>query len=335
LYQSRFLFISYPYEWSFEQLRDAALLTLDVQEESLACGMSLKDASAFNVQFCGSTPVFIDLLSFERDRGGPWVAYEQFCSQFLGPLLVMQHCDPTANRFLKADLEGFPLAFISRILPLSTFFKPAVLTHIHLHSRARARNVSRRPGLGATRSGIKAAILQSLRSAVEKLRAPASGSVWAGYREHRPHYSTAALSVKKEFVGDALRALRPKMTYDLAANIGEYSEEATKMGGHCIALDLDSSCVNRAYLRGKQTGNRLLLPLVMDLLNPSPASGFGHQERSSLQDRSHTDLTLVLAFLHHLRITGLVPLKRIAHFLSQLTNHAVIEFVPKTEEINL
>jgi hypothetical protein len=77
-------YVSYPYEWSFDQLKDAALLTLRVEEESLACGMSLKDASAFNIQFVGSMPVFIDLSSFEPDDGGPWLAYEQFCRHSLG-----------------------------------------------------------------------------------------------------------------------------------------------------------------------------------------------------------------------------------------------------------
>jgi hypothetical protein len=331
-------FISYPYEWSFDQLRDAALLTLEVQEEALARGLSLKDASAFNVQFQGSIPVFIDLLSFERDSGGPWSAYEQFCTQFLGPLLLMRHCDPAANRFLKADLDGLPLDFVSRALPWPTIFQAGVLTHIHLHARARARYANRRPAWldSQVRSakphpGLKAAILQSLRRAVEKLCAPDSSSVWSEYSDQRAHYSVAALMFKKEFVRDALYAVRPRTTCDLGANAGEYAEDAARLGSYSIALDMDSACVNRMYLRAKQAGNRRLLPLVMDLRNPSAGSGFAHQERSSLEDRAHSDLTLVLAFLHHLRITGQVPLANIARFLSRLTNYAVVEFVPKTD----
>jgi hypothetical protein len=326
-------FISYPYEWSFDQLKDAALLTLEIQERALAYGLSLKDASAYNVQFVGSHPVFIDLLSFEKDSGGPWVAYEQFCRHFLGPLLLMQHHDPGINRFLRADLDGFPLGLISRLLPGKTFLNPGALLHIHLHARAQARYAGAQVASGNEnqRAGVKSTVLHSLRSAVEKLKAPAADTAWSGYRDSRNHYTEDSLVFKKEHVGNTIRTLRPSLVFDLGANSGEYSEEVSQAGSYCVAMDVDPGCVNRAYLDGKGSGNRKVLPLLMDLRNPSPGAGFGLSERASLLDRPQADFTLVLALLHHLRITAMVPLAQIAAFLSRLTDSALVEFVPKTD----
>ena len=325
-------FISYPYEWSFDELKDAALLTLQVQEEALACGMSLKDATAFNVQFVGAKPIFIDLLSFEPDDGGPWVAYEQFCRHFLGPLLLMHHRDATANRFLRTDLDGFPIGLVSRLLPWRTWLSPDTLVNVHLHARSLVRDRgTAKGGAGSKKAGLKKNLLASLRSAVEGLRAPRAQGVWADYSTHRPHYTDDALDMKQRLVGDVLHSRQPKLVFDLGANNGIYSQLAAHTGCYCVAFDSDAGCVNHHYLSAKARASEVVLPLVMNFENPSPSAGFHLEERSSLADRGPADLALVLALVHHLRLTVRVPFVRIASFLAGLANSALIEFVPLSD----
>ncbi len=325
-------FISYPYEWSFDELKDAALLTLEIQEEALARGMSLKDASAFNVQFRGSTPVFIDLSSFERDRGGPWIAYDQFCRHFLGPLLLMRYHDPAANRFLRADLEGFPAGMVSRLLPRWTWFHPDICVNIHIHARAQARNGGARP-MQAPKpvKGLKLSVLRSLRSVIENMKAPRSGGVWTDYATNRDHYPEMSLGFKRAMVRSAFVKFQPGLVFDLGAHQGEFSYDAARAGHYCVAFDSDPGCVNQCYLAGKRNRNPSVLPLLMDLRNPSPGVGFNLAERDSLMERPRADLALMLALLHHLRITARVPFRNIADFLARLANDALIEFVPPSD----
>ena len=326
-------FISYPYEWSFDQLRDAAMLTLQIQEEALACGLSLKDASAFNVQFLGARPVFIDHTSFEIDDAGPWVAYEQFCRHFLAPLLLMRYRDPAWNRYLRADLEGPALPLVSRLLPRRTWLQPDTLFNIHLHARSQSGAPSNKPA--RPQPGLKKNILHSLRHAIERLAAPTGPptgqSVWVDYETSRAHYTDSALDSKLSCVRETLFRLRPHLTFDLGANSGIYSNQAALAGSYCIALDSDPACVNQHYRAQRAARGQSILPLVMSLENPSPDSGFDLQERSSLVQRGPADFALVLALIHHLRLTARAPFTRIAAFLSSLTNEALIEFVPLTD----
>lgn len=323
-------FISYPYEWSFDQLKDAALLTLRVQEEALACGMSLKDASAFNVQFVGGKPLFIDLSSFEPDDGGPWLAYEQFCRHFLGPLLLMNHRDPAANRFLRSDLDGLSVDLVSRLLPWRTWINPDILVNIHLHARSlRHNNGSNAPGPKlAPNPGLKKNLIGSLRNAIEQLTAPRAEGVWADYSTNRTHYTEEALSLKHQVVREVLQSARAPLVFDLGANNGIYSSEAAQASGYCVAFDADAGCVNQHYLAVKAQANESILPLVMNLDNPSPNAGFHLTERSSVADRGPADMALVLALVHHLRLTSRAPFVRIAAFLAGHARSALVEFVP-------
>lgn len=321
-------FISYPYEWSFDQLRDAALLTLEVEQRSLARGLTLKDASAYNVQFRGAAPVFIDTLSFEPYTGGPWPAYEQFCRQFLGPLLLMCYRSPDTSRYLKTDLEGFGLDRVSRLLPLRSYFRIGPLLHIHLHSRA----VRSQPfaGGGARRgSGVELSrIIASLRHAVERLRTPHFPREWTEYYAQGRFYTLGAQESKREAVCELAGKVRPKLAFDLGANTGVYAKELVRMGAMCIAFDSDAGCVNRLYLEERDRSQTSILPLVMDLANPSPSLGFDLRSTMSLFERPQADLVLCLALLHHLRVSGNLPFARIAEFLARLGRWLLIEFVP-------
>jgi hypothetical protein len=332
-------YVSYPYEWSFGQLRDAALLTLRIQEIAMQHGMSLKDASAFNIQFRGPFPVFIDTLSFEPNDGGPWVAYSQFCRHFLAPLLLMSRVSPSINQFWKASLDGFPLDLTSALLPKRTYLSLGALLHIHLHARTQKRYSENNAQVPAKmertrRAGPdrKPAFIDSLRNLVRGIKPRNFQTEWLHYYDRKAsHYSSAAEVSKKQTVEHVLDRLNPQMVYDLGGNIGEYSRLATKRGVFTVCFDIDPLCVHQNYQRSRAESDHNMLPLLLDLTNPSPPLGFALDERSSFADRGQAGLVMALALLHHLRITGNAPLDRIARFLSTLGEHLLLEYVPKTD----
>jgi ribosomal protein L11 methylase PrmA len=324
-------FVSYPYEWCFSQLKAAALLTLSLQKKAMARGMSLKDASAFNVQFLGSQPIFIDSLSFEAYReGSPWVAYRQFCRNFLAPLALMSRVDVRLNQLFRTSLEGVPLDLASRLLPWKTRLDPRLLIHIHLHAGAE-KAYAGQGKIHEPRPFPKQALLgllDSLQGAIESLRWAPRGTEWAEYYSET-NYTTAATGRKVELVADFLDQARPRSVWDLGANTGRFSRLATEQGASTVAFDVDPACVERNFLDGVARGERKTLPLWLDLTNPSPALGWDHNERSSLLDRGPVDLAMALALVHHLAISGNVPLERIASFLRKACQTLIIEFVPK------
>jgi len=321
-------YTSYPYEWCFSQLKDAALLTLHVQKRALGRGLSLKDASAFNVQFNKGKPVFIDTLSFEKDTGGPWVAYEQFCRHFLAPLFLMATRSPGFNRYMRVDLDGFPLDFTSRMLSLSTYFQLGPLLHIHLHRRAQQKGRRRLPG-ARSRPGdnLKLNLTESLCRVVEKIRLPRRESEWSGYDDAAAHYPPEAAAFKRAFVASIAARERARLIYDCGGNTGTYARIAAANGGLCILFDSDPLCVERAYLAGKAMGDRRVLPLVMDLCNPTPPLGFNVSERLGLIERPRADLVMALAVIHHLRLRGGVPFGQMAPFFRKLGRVLLVEFV--------
>jgi len=264
-------FVSYPWEWSFDELKDAALLTLELQKRALAYGLSLKDASAYNVQFRGAKPVFIDTLSFERNAGGPWIAYEQFCRQFLAPLLMMSYVSPTTNRYLRVDLDGFSLPEVSRLLPVRTWVRSGPLLHVHLHARAAGRSAGPPSGTDSHAADPKLHLVDSLRNSVERLPAPTWLSAWTNYYEETRFYTAEAAESKQAAVRELTSELRPAMAFDLGANTGLLAQLLAAGGVTCIAFDRDAGCINRLYVEERRRPNSRILPLVMDLANPSPA----------------------------------------------------------------
>jgi len=326
-------FVSYPYEWAFSQLRDAALLTLDIAGRALHRGLSLKDASAFNVQFRGCRPVFIDTLSFETAREGePWVAYRQFCEHFLGPLALVARCDARLLGLWRAHLDGVPLDLASRLLPRRTWLRFGLLTHIHLHGRSQAYYAdrpapTRRAALSRTSL---LALVDSLRRTVRSLAPRRERSEWADY-ERTHSYDDAAQRAKEESVGRWLERLRPRQVWDLGANVGRFARIAAARGAYAVAFDADPAVVEAAYLAGRSEDRRDLLPLVLDLANPSPGLGWEGRERDTLEARGPADAVLALALVHHLAIGRNVPLPRLAAWTRRLGRAAIVEFVPKED----
>jgi ribosomal protein L11 methylase PrmA len=327
-------FISYPYEWSFGQLRDAALLTLDIQERALVRGLTLRDASAYNVQFHAGRPVFIDTLSFERRKeGAPWLAYRQFCEHFVVPLALMCRVDVGLALLLRTHIDGIPLELGSRLLGWRAWRSLGLLFHVRLHAAAQRRYRDQPPRVVSQRQVTAQTVLnlvRSLRSLLEGLTWTPAGTEWADYTADN-NYSDQAARSKRDLVTGMLPERGVRTVWDLGANTGEYSRAARARGARVVAFDLDPAAVELNYRRVRAEQEEGILPLRMDLTNPSPALGWAHRERMSLEERGPADALLALALVHHLAIGHNLPLDRIAGFLARLGRVLVIEFVPKND----
>lgn len=329
-------FISYPYEWSFGELKDAALATLSIQKRALKMGMSLKDASAYNIQFVRGKATLIDTLSFELYKEGePWVAYRQFCQHFLAPLALMALRDVRLNQLLRVYIDGIPLDLASELLPSKTRFNFGLLTHIHLHAGAQKKYAgeevtsSRR---GTMNRQALTGLIESLEAAVRRLEWKPGGTEWGNYYDIT-NYSDAAFEHKKRLVREWTDRVRPARVWDLGANNGVFSRVAGEAEAHplVISFDIDPAAVEQNYRQVKAEKHARLLPLLLDLTNPSPAIGWANRERDSFHSRGPVDLVLALALIHHLAISNNVPLLQLADFFAQTGRWLVIEFVPKSD----
>ena len=326
-------FISYPYEWCFQQYQDAALVTLEAQRRALQFGMTLKDASAYNAQFYKGRAVLIDTLSFEIYSGGPWAAYGQFCRHFFAPLALMAHLDERAGKLMQAYIDGIPLDLADALLRGKGGF--AAWQHIRLHARA----VRRFGGAGEGAASVKpvtlkkevlAAIIESLIRAVQRLKQKNARTEWGDYYA-ATNYGDAAARQKALITGEFLDKAAPvKTVWDFGANDGRYSRLALERGACCAAFDIDPVAVSRNYGTAKAKGESLL-PLLVDMTAPSPAIGFANRERRAITQRGAPDVTLMLAVIHHLVIANNLPFTMIAEWLASFTRYCVIEFVPKAD----
>jgi hypothetical protein len=326
-------FISYPYEWCFSQLKDAALLTLTIQSTAIKYGMVLKDASAYNVQFVDGRPIFIDTLSFETyHEGAPWVAYRQFCQHFIAPLALMSKVDVGLSQLLRIHLDGIPLDLASRLLPNRTKLSPRMLLHIHLHAKSQKKYAARdafKHRKGVSRNALLG-FMQSLENLVRNLKWRPENTEWGDYYSDT-NYEDEAFEEKKRLVTKFMEKVCPSSIWDLGGNVGVFSRIAAANRGLVVSFDIDPAAVEKNYLQCRNSKERRILPLLVDLTNPSPAIGWMNSERSSLIERGPTDLALALALLHHLAISGNVPLRNIASFLKKICKHLIIEFVPKED----
>lgn len=328
-------FISYPYEWSFSQLKDAALLTLEVTKSAMQKGMILKDASAYNIQFVDGSPMLIDTLSFGLYKEGrPWEAYRQFCQHFLAPLALASLVDIRLIQLLRVYIDGIPLDLASELLPQKTRLGLSGLAvHIHMHARAQKRFADNTTAASNAFSLGKAALLNllnGLEKTLASLKWEPKGTEWGDYY-NVTNYNDEALKLKGDLVGSMIEQAKPKTVWDLGANNGLFSREASKRGIETIASDIDPAAVEKNYLAIKQYGEKHLLPLVVDLTNPSASIGWAHQERDSLLARGPVDLVMALALIHHLAISNNVPLEKVAEFLASAGQWAIVEFVPKSD----
>ncbi len=326
-------FISYPYEWSFSQLKHAALTTLEVQKKAFNYGMILKDSSAYNIQFVDGKPVFIDTLSFDRYREGQtWVAYRQFCQHFLASLALMSYKDVRLNQMFRIYIDGVPLDLASSLLPFGSRFRFSLFSHIHLHSRSQKHFDNKTVDVKAInmKSQSFLGLIDNLESAVKKLNWKTDGTEWGDYYDDT-NYCSDALSHKKQTVSKYIEMMHPKSVWDIGGNIGVFSRIASDNGIKTISFDIDPAAVEKNYITSVEQNERNILPLLLDLTNPSPGIGWTNNERTSLIERGPADTVLALALIHHLAISNNVTLNKIADFLSRICKSLIIEFVPKND----
>ena len=324
-------FISYPYEWAFSQLKDAALTTLAIHRRALKYDMALKDASAYNIQFVNGKAILIDTLSFEKYKEGqPWIAYRQFCQHFLAPLALMSYCDVRLSQLMRVYIDGVPLYLASKLLPAHTRLNFGLLTHIHLHASAEKRFAGESVGQAKMSRNALIGLVESLEATVRKLTWKPTGTRWSNYYDIT-NYSDLAFEHKKQLVGEWVARVKPNLVWDLGANTGVFSRLACSAGVFTVAFDIDPAAVEQDYLQAKNDKEKNLLPLQLDLTNPSPALGWANRERESFRERGPADMVLALAVIHHLAITNNVPLPQLADFLAEMGKWQVIEFVPKSD----
>lgn len=328
-------FISYPYEWCFNQYKDAAILTLSIARRALEYGMSLKDASAYNIQFHEGRPIFIDSLSFETyEEGMPWVAYKQFCQHFLAPLALMAKTDIRLAGLMRDYIDGVPLDLASKLLPKSSKLNFGLATHIHIHAKSQLKyadqKISQKEVSGKISKQALYNLIDSLLSVVRSLIVKTITTEWADYYQDN-NYTESSFEAKRALVAQFVKQVNPGSVWDLGGNTGEFSRCASELAIPTVSFDIDSGAVQQNYDIVKANKEKHMLPLVLDLTNPSPAIGWHNQERDSLKDRGPVDLVMALALIHHMAIANNVPLREVARSFADFGEHLIIEFVPKQD----
>lgn len=343
LVHERLGLITFPYEWTFSMLKDAALLHLDLELEALSDGFTTKDATPFNVQFDGSQPMFIDIGSFERAVDGqPWIGYGQFCEMFLNPLLVQAYTGIEARHTLRGSTRGLTPRITAKALPRRARMRPSVFSHVVLHAWAQRRyqdsdadvaSELKKAGMG---QAVVVAQVRKLRSLVASLDWDPDGSTWSDYGD-RAHYESTELELKAAFVQRVAAQRRRGVVVDIGANDGTFVEPVRASADRVVALDGDEVVVDRLYRRLHAAGDRQVTPMCVDFSDPSGGIGWAGRQRTPLFERLQADLVLLLAVVHHVVISDSVPLPLFMQAVRELASEAVLEFPlpedPKVERL--
>jgi hypothetical protein len=332
----RIPFISYPYEWSFAMLREAALLHLRLLTESIRAGLILKDASPYNIQFVGKQPVFIDIGSFTpHSPGEPWLAYRQFCELMLFPLLLQAYRGVHFQPILRGELEGISARQFLQWLRRRDLFRPGVFTHgwlqAKLEQHTQALTTSTVGDLKT--SGFKTALIENLlrklTRLVERLHWQPPQTQWTNYDDSLSHVADDR-QAKSAFVHKVCQFRPRDLVWDLGCNDGRYSMIACESAATVVAMDADHACVDQLY-RAADSPN--VLPLCLDLANPSPAMGWRGRERKRIEDRGRPQLILCLGLIHHLVIAANIPLAEVVDWLASLRAEVILEFPSKQDRM--
>lgn len=319
--------ITFPYEWPFELLKRAALLHLDLHRDLLTRGFTLSDGFAYNVQFVGTRPTFIDALAVVPYlEGQPWVGYAQFCESFLNPLLLAASGCDAWQAMYRGRMRGITTRETARQLGWLGALRSSAFMHVILND-GRAGSGGGARSRKFSRAGLDL-LLASLARTVGGLELPAMrGAHWGGY-EADNSYSSGQRAAKHAAVADFVKRTRPALLLDVGCNAGEYSEVALTSGAHAvIGLERDTPAVQAAVARADRFAGRFL-PLQVDIQNTSPAQGWNLAERRSLADRLKPDALLCLALIHHLVLGEGIPLELAIPGIVSLAPRGIIEFVP-------
>ncbi|HNC05774.1 MAG TPA: hypothetical protein PLS38_05670 [Solirubrobacterales bacterium] len=338
LEHDRVPFVSYPYEWTFSMLQDAAKLQLELGAAAIDSGLDLKDATPYNVQFIGSQPTFIDIGSFEKiTEGEPWIAYRQFCMLYLYPLLFQAHKDIPFHPWMRGSIDGIQPIDAIKVFSLRDRLRRGVFLHTSLHARLDRRANKSGPGSAEenkTKRQVKPgqikAQLESMNRLVSKLKWKAGETSWSGYRQSNT-YSDEDDRRKQAFVGEVAAQLKPGLTWDMGCNDGAYSRIAAESSERVVAFDFDHATVEALYRSLREEGNTKILPLVSNLADPSPALGWRGLERKTLADRGAPDLMLALALIHHVSISANIPIADFLQWARDLETTLLVEFPKRTD----
>lgn len=325
-------FISYPYEWTFSMLKDAALLQLDLLSRAVEHGLVLKDSTPYNVQFSGARPVFIDIGSFERLREGElWVGYRQFCMLYLYPLLLEAVKGVSFQPWLRGSIDGITATQARALMSLRDRFRRGLTTNVFLHARLEQRDTGSGAEIkrelkrtGAERQLILANV-RKMRKLVARLQWDPPAGVWVGYGGHNTYDAADALR-KDAFVREVARSRAWRLTWDLGCNNGRHSRIAAEGSRHVVAVDADAGPVELLYRDLREAGDATILPLTINVADPSPPLGWRGLERKSLLERGRPDLVLALALIHHVTIGANVPVREFVDWLAKLGGALVVEF---------
>jgi hypothetical protein len=324
--------ISYPYEWCFEQLQDAALLTLTVLKTALQHGMILKDATPYNIQFHKGRPVFIDTLSFDTyNPKQPWIAYRQFCQCFLFPLYLEHYLKTDIQRILSTYIDGIPVDFVAKLLPLKSRLSLGVWLHVYLQHTASTSNRANKQTAAFSKKKLLD-VISHLTNIITNFPVNKTyKTTWSNYYEDTI-LSKDYLHAKEMIVREFCQNSTARSVLDLGANDGYFSRLFASHQMQVIATDADNRCISRLYQEVKKNNIENILPLILDIANPSPAIGFHNQERAAFHDRIKTDLVAALALVHHLVIGKNISLPVLADYFNSIAPELIIEFVPKEDE---
>ena len=329
-------FITNPYEWSFEQYKQAALLTLRLQKYALSKGFILKDASAYNITFYQGNPVFIDSLSFDfYEENTPWRAYKQFIMHFLGPLVLARYHGTAIFKMMQTHIDGIPLSLLASLLPLKTKLNPIIQANIHVLAKMEAKHSTDYEGKTkqiALTQKQQNNILQSLYDFIKKLTIKEQ-TEWEDYYT-KTNYEAQAFDHKKQLIRKWVTALQAKKVIDIGGNDGTFGRTVIDVVDHLIVTDIDPLAIDQNYKKAQANTETNMLTFVSDILQPSPGVGFENTERSSLIKRLQDykpDVVMALALIHHITLSGNVPFERSAAFFAQFTTNLIIEF-PKRED---
>lgn len=330
-------FISYPYEWCFGMLRQAALLQLELLKAALEEGFIVKDATPFNIQWKGVAPVFIDIASFQRmEAGEPWAGYRQFCRLFLYPLMLQAYKRVAYHPWLRGSLEGIDPEDLSRLFTLRDRLRPGVFSHVYLQARLQERYGQAAQGIKdeLKAAGFNSSLIRAnvgrLERLLRRLRWEASPTIWSDYATQNS-YAESDRSRKMEFVGKIAGTRRWRLVWDLGCNTGAFSRLVAEHADYLVAFDSDQAVIERFYRSLLLEGRKDILPLVTDLADPSPALGWRGAERKTLPQRGRPELVLCLALIHHVVIGSNVPMSDFIDWLAGLGGDLVIEFVSKED----
>jgi SAM-dependent methyltransferase len=333
-------FISYPYEWTFGMLKEAALLHLDLMLAALEEDFILKDSSAYNVQWRGARPVFIDIPSFEvLEQGQPWVGYRQFCELFLYPLMLLAYKGVDFRPWLRGSIDGISAASLRPLLSTRDLMRPGVMMHVVAHDALQRRYSGGERNLrsGLAQAGFDKRLIVrnvlNLRKIISRMVPGSSKTEWSDYtRTHS--YSEADFEAKRAFVRNAASYRRWRRVWDLGCNTGTFSMIAAEHADYVVAMDGDWMAVEHLYQsqKGRPDGGSIL-PLVVNLSDPSPGQGWRSMERKALPDRGKPDFTLCLALIHHIVIGANIPMADFMRWLAGLGTALVIEFIGRDDEM--